>query len=366
MGAVPNSRVLVFVAVAGYREGSSQIIDELIATERKLLVAAAVIAAACTSVPRPSVVVVPQAAPIPADTLRVPLNDLGARTYRGFQGGLYPGGSNVVPTDHEAAGIARRNLVKPLDVNGIPSASGKYVLISIGMSNTTEEWCSISSAPPCDSWTFTGRSVSDASVNHSALVIVNGAAGGQDAAAWTSPAAANYDRIRDTRLAPLGLGEKQVQIAWVKIADARPSTVLPSASADAYTLLQRLGDVVRALKVRYPNLQQVFLSSRSYGGYATTDLNPEPYAYESGFSVKWLIESQIAQPRAPWIAWGPYFWADGINPRSDGLSWPPADFGADGTHPSQSGAGKAGAMLLEFFKSSPETRCWFLAGQSCS
>jgi hypothetical protein len=309
-------------------------------------------------------------------------------TYRTLQGGLYPGGSNVIPADHEAAGIARRNMVRSLDVNGNPSASGKYVLISIGMSNTTEEWCSASSAPPCDSWTFIGRAISDPSVNHSSLVIVNGAAGGQDATAWMSPVAANYDRIRDTRLAPLGLSERQVQIAWVKLADARPSGALPFASADAYLLLQQLGDVVRALKIRYPNLQQVFLSSRVYAGYATTDLNPEPYAYESGFSVKWLIESQVAQMHgggianadtarhagnlsytagaAPWMAWGPYLWADGTKPRSDGLFWAPADFGSDGTHPSQRGGSKVGAMLLDFFKSSPESRCWVLAGQLCN
>jgi hypothetical protein len=143
-----------------------------------------------------------------------------------------------------------------------------------------------------------------------------------------------------------------------------------------------MGNIVRALRVRYPNLQQVFISSRIYGGYATTPLNPEPYAYESGFSVKWLIQAQISQVQAgtisdgragdlsdavaPWLAWGPYLWADGMTARSDGLVWERQDLTAsDGTHPSQSGQAKVGAMLLEFFKGSPYTSCWFLGGRTC-
>src|SRR5947209_6467789 len=74
-------------------------------------------------------------------------------------------------------------------------------------------------------------------------------------------------------------------------------SAVPDSSAAAYALLRQLGDIVRCLKSRYPNLREVFLSSRIYAGYATTSLNAEPYAYESGFSVKWLVESQIAQAR---------------------------------------------------------------------
>ena len=111
-------------------------------------------------------------------------------------------------------------------------------------------------------------------------------------------------------------------------------------------------------------------------------LNPEPYAYESGFAVKWAIEAQINQMAtgasaageygdmsyergAAWLAWGAYLWADGSLTRPDGLAWLPGDFQSDGTHPGPSGEQKVGRLLLQFFITSPVTRCWFLAGASC-
>jgi hypothetical protein len=317
----------------------------------------------------------------PTDTVKIPLTDLASRTYFGKRGGLYPNGLNQPPSDHDSAARAHRNRIRPLDVNGDESPFGKYVLISIGFANPTQEWCSQTSGPPCATWTLMGRAGIDPAVNKHSLVIVNGAADGQEAPVWTSPASRIYERIKTARLAPLGLSENQVEAAWVKLTDAKPSVSLPADTADAYIFLSNLGEVLRALRVRYPNLQIVFLSSRTYGGYGTTDFNPEPYAYEEGFSVKWAIESQInemrglpANPRVgslnyakksgPLIVWGPYLWAK-PTPRSDGLSYQRTDFEEDGTHPSRIGESKIAGILLEFFKSSPYTRCWFVANEYC-
>ncbi|AHG89529.1 hypothetical protein J421_1992 [Gemmatirosa kalamazoonensis] len=315
-----------------------------------------------------------------ADTAKVPLSDLGRGCYLGFQGGLYPDGANAPPAAHLAAGQAAAARIQPLDPNGQPSASGKIVLLSIGMSNATQEFCSDGRLPgSCAPYSFIGQATADPTVNHTTLALVNGAYGGRTTSMWTSPTAPDYDRIRDTWLRPLGLSERQVQAAWVKLANAQPRVSLPDTAADAYAMERQLGEVMRALKVRYPNLRQVFLTSRIYAGYATSALNPEPYAYETGFAVKWLIGAQIDQMaggaadrragslrydtgEAPWIAWGPYPWAAGAQPRADGLSWAPSDFNpSDRTHPAQSARQKVGAMLLQFFETSPATRCWFLA-----
>ena len=317
-----------------------------------------------------------------ASGVRIPLSEMTRETYLGFDGGLYPGASSAPPADHAAEGVARARAIRPLDGDGRPNEQGRYALISIGMSNTTQEFCSQGGATPCDPWTFMGQAAADATVNDRTLTLVNGAAGGKSAEFWDQPTDADYGRVRDTRLKPQGLSEAQVVAAWVKVANPQPTASLPQEQADAYQLVVQTGNIVRALKARYPNLVQVFLSSRIYAGYATSALNPEPYAYESGLAVKWLIAAQIEQVRtgrvdsragdldyrrgAPWLGWGPYLWADGASPRADGLTWVPSDFQGDGTHPARTGEEKVGRLLLRFFKESRFTRCWFVVGATCA
>lgn len=310
----------------------------------------------------------------------VPLTDMGSLQYKGQAGGLYPG-RNDMPGYHEKQGLNAARSIRPLNTSGLPAANGRIVLMSIGMSNATQEWCSDSGARPCLKRSFTGRAAADAAVNHSTLVVVNGARPGGVASNWISPNLPDYDRIRTTVLAPQSLTEKQVQVIWMKIVHYGPTVSMPSPSSDAMNLLAKNGQILRALRKRYPNLQQVFLASRIYGGYTTHPANPEPYAYEGAFAVRWTIEAQVKQrfwgiidPVAgnlsypgtvPWIAWGPYFWADGIRPRSDGLIWRVDDLENDGIHPSASGELKIARMLLDFFKTTPVTSCWFLAGRTC-
>ena len=315
-----------------------------------------------------------------------PLIDFAeGETYKGFAGGLYPGG-NTPPAAHEAFGLDAAGAIQPRDTSGAPDPEGKIVLLSVGMSNATQEWCRHTSQDrpgdtSCNAWTFTGQALADPDVNHSTLVIANGARASQDLVLWDHPSDANYDHVRDEVLAAHGATEAQVQAVWVKVAlkdePTRPS--LPDPDADAFVEEAAIGNVVRALAARYPNLQQVFFSSRIYGGYAAPDSNtPEPWAYETGFATKWAIEAQIDQRatglidaeagdlgEAPFMGWGAYLWASGTVPRSDGLIWPRDHFNEDGLHPSILGEERVGTLLLEFFKTSPFTACWFLQGMSC-
>lgn len=287
------------------------------------------------------------ARPIPgSDTIPIPIDELGKRTYRSIEGGLFPGGTNTPPPDYAAAGIANRNSIRPLDVNGFPGGSGHIVLMSIGSQSLSAAWCSRSSAPPCDSRSLSGRAVSDPSVNHGSLVIVNGAIAGAGLGAWSGSSAPNYARIRDTRLAPLGLSENQVQVIVLVVADSMAPLPVIASPSDEAPAIARLSATIRALKTHYPNLKLLFISPSGYQG----SIGDEPAAYEYGFVVKWVIESQIRerQGRPPiqevgpllrgvsdaWVSWGPYRWS-------------------------------SGEALFSFFRDSQDTRCWFLAGPVC-
>ena len=70
-----------------------------------------------------------------------------------------------------------------------------------------------------------------------------------------------------------------------------PVPLLPDAGARAFVLVEELGYIVRALRSRYPNLRLVFLSNMVYGGFLG-EAHPllEPFLYENGFAMKWLIE----------------------------------------------------------------------------
>jgi len=284
-----------------------------------------------------------------------PLNELGSGLYRGYQGGLYPGGGNKRPQAHDSIGLAFARQVQPLNSAGsIDTVNGKIVLLSIGMSNATQEFSMFKSIADTDR------------TKNPQVVVVDGAQGGQTAAIISNPSA-TFWTVVDQRLMQASVTPQQVQVAWVKEADANPTQPFPT---HALTLQREFEAIAKILKSRYPNIKIAYWASRTYGGYATTTLNPEPYAYESGFAVKWLIEKQINRdtalsysgndPKAPWLAWGPYLWADGTKPRDDGLIWECTDFGPDGTHPSSSGRMKVAQMLLRFFKTDPTASRWFL------
>ncbi len=286
----------------------------------------------------------------------VPLTDLGAGLYQGVPGGLYPGGANRRPAAHDAAGRALAQGLVPLDTLGQPDlVNGRVVLISIGMSNATQEFRR-----------FVQKSDADP-LRLPTTRAIDCALGGQAANVIDDPSVPYWDSVA-TRLRGRGSSPLQAQVAWIKEADAGPSG---SFAASSETLAVHLARVVAILKSKFPNVKLAYFTSRIYAGYATTSLNPEPYAYESAFAVRRVIERQLsgdpvlnfdanAGPvTAPWLAWGPYLWADGLTPRSDGLTWACNEYAADGTHPAVAAQNKVADSLLAFFRWDETTAPWY-------
>jgi hypothetical protein len=289
-------------------------------------------------------------------TGRVPMTDLGTGTYMGFQGGLYPGGVNFRPAAHESAGVAIANTVTRLNAWGDPDPQGRIVMASIGMSNCYLEYGA-----------FKNYADGYPGVNFG-IQFVNLAQGGQVAELMSDPDADYWDYV-DQQLWWNDVTAEQIQVVFFKNANRSPSGGFPG---QAQTYCQNVGDIMQILHDKFPNLKQVFITSRTYGGYASIPLNPEPYAYESGYGIKWLIEAQIAGEdslnydpaqgpvRCPWLSWGPYLWADGVVPRSDGLTWPCSMFdAADGTHPNPQGQAVVAQIMTDWFLNDSASSPWF-------
>jgi len=302
--------------------------------------------------------------PPPRDSLGVkPLTELGNETYKGESGGLYGNGSNEPPASQQEAAKKAVTRIQPLDTQGKPSPSGKIGFVGVGMSNTTMEFSVF-------------KTMADKDAEKSAKVpVVDLAQGGQIPDKWNDPTSDVGKKVWNTvdqRLKAAEVSYEQVQVAWIKQALVQQAQ-FGEFPAHAKKFENDLVTSLQLLKKRFPNLQLAYMSSRIYGGYATTALNPEPYAYEGAFSIRWIIDRQVkgdpalnADPargevKSPVVLWGPYLWADGVTPRKDGLVWNIDDLREnDRTHPSDSGRRKVAELLLNFCHSDPYAKSWYL------
>jgi hypothetical protein len=292
----------------------------------------------------------------------IPITDLGSAAYLGAEeGGLYANGSNIDDANHDAYGQTTANAIVPLDANGNYSPTGKYVFISVGLSVAQQPFSE-----------FVSMANTDPTKNPS-LVIVNGATGGADAFLLAGVNNNFWNAMIYDYLPNAGVTPQQVVGAWVLDVNGGPAGTFPS---DMTGLQGDLESIAQNLLVKFPNIKLAYYSSMNYTGYSdgAANLDPETYAYESGMAVKNAIQDQIGgnpdlnfdpskgTVKAPWMAWGPYYWANGMIPRKDGLVWTCQDLDVDGTHPSNPvGRIKVSTQLLNFLKTDDTASKWFLA-----
>jgi len=292
----------------------------------------------------------------------VPITDLGTGTYLGAEGGLYLNGSNIMPASHDSDGVNLADAIQPLDANGNPDPNGSYALLSLGLSITFENFGYLKQ-----------QAFGDTTLNPH-LVLVNGANPNLTAGRYANPSDPIWNTEMNYFLPQAGVTANQVVAAWVMVIDGFPTGTFPG---DMSKLESEYISIVQNLHNKFPNLKMAFFSTREYAGYANglkQPDDPETFAYETGFAVQYLMQQQLngnpalnynpanGPVMAPWLSWATYDWANGLIPRSDGLSWSCQDFLYDGIHNSlPSGREKNAALLLNYFKTADVTSPWFLA-----
>lgn len=293
----------------------------------------------------------------------VAMTDLGTGTYLGVQGGIYGSGSNVRPPSHDAAGVSIAQGIGPLDANGNPDPNGQYAMLVIGVSVTRtvmNQFQPLEQADP---------------TLHPQFQIVNGAIDGTTGPDWADPNSGVWQTVLNFYLPYQNLTPNQIVAAYALIPHPGkgPGLTFPTDLANQESDLTNLA---KNLHTYFPNLKLAYLSSTFYGGYSASSY-PEPNPYESGYAHAAVIEDQISgDPNlnynpangpvlAPWLSWGPYVWANGLNPRSDGLAWSCQDLAGDGTHPSSpQGRDKTAGLIVTDFKFDDTITPWFLNAQS--
>ncbi|MEJ7594028.1 MAG: hypothetical protein WKF77_21010, partial [Planctomycetaceae bacterium] len=125
-----------------------------------------------------------------------PLDEMTAEDrYKGEDGGLYGGGQNEPPESLNAAAEVQTAKIRPIDAEGHPSTEGKIGLVSISMSNATQEFSRF-------------KQLADADAEKSPMVtVVDCAQGGQTMARWADPQATCWTES-DRRLKFSGLSRE--------------------------------------------------------------------------------------------------------------------------------------------------------------
>lgn len=269
--------------------------------------------------------------------------------------GLYPGRVNEMPQDYLDWGRELAETIVKVDPDGNPQPiGGKKVL---GLLNGMSNWNQEGSA-------FIGEA--NAKYGKEKAIIFGGSRGGwpldrvvsDPIGFWESPRGGIMTKLAKAKISPM-----QVQAAAMKNSIRGLNAPLDS-SADQ---IQALWNLAIKTTLKYlPNVKLFYVSSAIYSGYGLKPLpRKEPQAFYEGYGVKQLVEQHIDSHRAgkntPFVAWGPYIWANGTETNSEGLEWLVGDFELkDGIHPGPTAEAKVAGRLLSFFESHPTTAPWFV------
>lgn len=230
---------------------------------------------------------------------------------------------------HSARGLERASQVQKVN--------GKLVVMFIGMSNWRQEIAALI------------RLLKSLGIR--GFVWYNAGRGNWDLRGMVENEDAYWSWLR-AGMAKRNIAPEQVRVLFVK------NSVRKGATKEEYQKLMA-SHIDRATK-ELTGLEQIFISSAVYSNYAQQGApRTEPGAFLEGVAVDEFVRAN--KDSSVWIGHGPYLWADGMNPRGDGLVWRCEDFDLDGVHPGPLAEKKVAAMIHHFLVHSPVTG-WFTGG----
>ena len=237
-----------------------------------------------------------------------------------------------------------------LQDNGAPSVTpvdGVIGLVCIGMSNSNQE---------CDDFIAKLAGEFAGQVNPQVRV-VNCAVPGNAIEKWNDPA---YDKLWEKciqqRIPQAGLRPDQIRVVWHKAADMFTTDAsgaafppYPDPNADYFHFYENLTTFAARLHEKLPSVKAVYVTSRSYGGFADKESRGEPHSYEEGLALNQWLKDHL-QVDGVWYGWGPYLWAPdcatgAVNGR--GVCYERGDYREDGIHPEHGARDKISQMLHE-------------------
>ena len=287
---------------------------------------------------------------------KVPLTDLGAGTYLGFTGGLYPNGANKPSGTYATDLSAIASSITPLNINGIPDAAGGVGFIAIGAST-----CGILFNALRD------KAAANSSVNPKLLFAT--CTEGATSIEEMQDANASYWNTVQTKLTRNNVTAKQVQVIYIETDDSVYNADFP---ARPYRVRDKYETVIRLFKIKFPNIKLVYVNGRTTTFIDSSKkkiFNTEPCPYYNGWGCKFIIEDQInqvpsmaykgANAVAPLVTWGWYQWCNANEPRKDGFVWTLNDT-SDGLHANSKGANILSNHFIDFLLNDTYAKIWFV------
>ncbi len=294
----------------------------------------------------------------------IPLTDLGAGLFEGYQGGLFPGGVNTEnpASSHFKKGRNFAKNLQPLDSLGNINYDGGVILMGgFGPSipgHLMDEFVPIV------------RDTTDAVYKTNICFdAINMSAGGKGLDYAIGIDSTKYWSNMKNKITEKGYNVLQMQVGWIYFNDKWDTAAEITFPDEPMQVADDLTIYLQLLKIYFPNMKIVFVSGRHYGGFCDTLMEQyaaisEPSSYYNNFAVKWLIERQITgdpdlryfgiNAKVPFITWGNYFWTNGAEPRiTDGRNYPCEKFSlTDGYHLTDSTNVEDANYMMNFFYTS--------------